>query len=196
MGWTLVQTQTAGDDSEIDFTINDDYDEIMFVVTNYKPATNEKGLEWQVITGDDSGYDRAIQSGNYRLAQNLGDNWFKYSIYDDSPNFWQHSSDAAWHRFGGPPAEGSATTGTGGDAAAMNNNGQMTIYRPQETAHWKHFNLLASGTYTRDGTEEFTWSFPMRQFGYIKELDALTGIRFRADTGNISVGTFSMYGLS
>ena len=195
MGWTLVQTQTASSSTQIDFTIDGTYDEIMFVVTNYKPATNEKGLEWQVITGDDSGYDRAIQSGNYRMAQDLADSWFKFSIYDDSPDYWQHSADAAWHSFG-LAAEGSTNTGTGGDAAAMNNNGAMIIYRPQETAHWKHFNLLASGTYANDASEAQTWIFPFRQFGYIKELDALTGIRFRADTGNISVGTFSMYGLS
>ncbi len=89
MGWTLVQTQTASNDTEIDFTIDGTYDEIMFVVTNYKPATDEKRLEWQVITSDDSGYDRAIQSGNYRFSQDLADTWFKFSIYDDSPDFWR-----------------------------------------------------------------------------------------------------------
>ena len=193
MGYTLVQTQTASNDTEIDFTIDGTYDEIMFVVTNYRPVTDEQELEWQVKTSSYASYNRGIQSANYQLSQRRDDGWAAMETYDSVP-WWQHSSDAETQAL--CIGEGSTSTGTGGNAAQMTGNGELIIYRPQETAHWKHFNLLASGTYANDASEAQTWIFPFRQFGYIKELDALTGIRFRADTGNISVGTFSMYGLS
>ena len=50
MGYTLVQTQTASNSTQIDFAIDGTYDEIMFVVTHYRPVTDEHELEWQVIT--------------------------------------------------------------------------------------------------------------------------------------------------
>ena len=78
MGWTLIgSTQNASNVAQIDFTIDGTYDEIMFVVTNYKPVTDEQELEWQVITANaaHSGYDRGIQSANYQLSQRRDDAW-------------------------------------------------------------------------------------------------------------------------
>ena len=193
MGYTLVQTQTASNDTEIDFTIDGTYDEIMFVVTNYKPVTDEQELEWQVITSSYGSYNRGIQSANYQLSQRRDDAWTAMETYDGKP-WWQHSSDAETPAFLG--GEGTTTTGTGGNAAQMGASGELTIYRPQETAHWKHWDAKQSNIYTGNGTLAQTNSYPIFTSGYIKEAQALTGIRFNTRSGNISVGTFSMYGLS
>jgi len=193
MGYTLVQTQTASSDSEIDFTIDGTYDEIMFVVTNYRPVTDEQELEWQVKTSSYASYNRGIQSANYQLSQRRDDGWTVMETYDSVP-WWQHSSDAETQAL--CIGEGSTSTGTGGNAAQMTGNGELIIYRPQETAHWKHFSFRSSNTYTGTGALNQTSSYNLFGGGYIKEAEALTGIRFNTRSGNISVGTFSMYGLS
>ena len=193
MGYTLVQTQTASNDTEIDFTIDGTYDEIMFVVTNYRPVTDAQELEWQVITSSYGSYNRGIQSANYQLSQRRDDGWTAMETYDGKP-WWQHSSDAETQAL--CVGEGSTSTGTGGNAAQMTGNGELIIYRPQETAHWKHWDAKQSNIYTGNGTLAQTHSYPIFTSGYIKEAQALTGIRFNTRSGNISVGTFSMYGLS
>jgi hypothetical protein len=194
MGWTLIGSpQTASGSTQIDFAIDGTYDEIMFVVTHYKPATDEQELEWQVITDNDSGYDRGIQSNNYNIYQRRDDAGSGMEFYGGSP-WWQDSSDALTQAFLG--GEGSGSSGTGGNGAQMAASGELIIYRPQETAHWKHFNGRQGNVYTGNGATSQTASYPIFTSGYIKEAEALTGIRFNTRSGNISVGTFSMYGLS
>ena len=196
MGWTLIgSTQNASNVAQIDFTIDGTYDEIMFVVTNYKPVTDEQELEWQVITANaaHSGYDRGIQSANYQLSQRRDDAWTVMETYNDQP-WWQDSSDALTQAFLG--GEGSSNSGTGGVATQMAASGELIIYRPQETAHWKHFSFRHSGSHTDNHLLAQTYTKNFAGGGYIKEAEALTGIRFNTRSGNISVGTFSMYGLS
>ena len=193
MGYTLVQTQTASNSTQIDFAIDGTSDEIMFVVTHYRPVTDEHELEWQVITDSYGSYNRGIQSNNYLMWVNRGTGGDQMAFYGGSP-WWQDSSDAETQAFLG--GEGTTTTGTGGNAAQMGASGELTIYRPQETAHWKHWDAKQSNIYTGNGTLAQTNSYPIFTSGYIKEAQALTGIRFNTRSGNISVGTFSMYGLS
>ena len=193
MGYTLVQTQPASSDSEIDFTIDGTYDEIMFVVTNYKPVTDEQELEWQVITSSYGSYNRGIQSANNELTQRRDDTGLIMGVFDSVP-WWQHSSDAETQ--GLSWGEGSTSANTGGNAAQMSGNGELIIYRPQETAHWKHFSFRSSNSFTGNYTLAQSYSYNLFGGGYIKEAEALTGIRFNTRSGNISVGTFSMYGLS
>ena len=194
MGWTLIgSTQNASNVAQIDITIDGTYDEIKFIVTNYKPVTDEQELEWQVITDSDSGYDRGIQSANYQLSQRRDDAWTVMETYNDQP-WWQHSSDAATQALCG--GEASTSANTGGNPAQMTGNGELIIYRPQETAHWKHFSFRHSGSHTDNHLLAQTYTKNFAGGGYIKEAEALTGIRFNTRSGNISVGTFSMYGLS
>ena len=196
MGWTLIgSTQNASNVAQIDFTIDGTYDEIMFVVTNYKPVTDEQELEWQVITANaaHSGYDRGIQSANYQLSQRRDDAWTVMETYNDQP-WWQHSSDAATQALCG--GEASTSANTGGNPAQMTGNGELIIYRPQETAHWKHFSFRSSNSFTNNALLAQSYSYNIFGGGYVKEAEALTGIRFNTRSGNISVGTFSMYGLS
>ena len=195
MGYTLVQTQTASNDTEIDFTIDGTYDEIMFVVTNYKPVSDQQELEWQVITSSYGSYNRGIQSANYQLSQRRDDAWTVMETYDGKP-WWQHSSDAETQAL--CIGEAGTGTGDGGNTAQMTGNGELIIYRPQETAHWKHFSFRSSNTYNSGAGAALNTvrSYNLFGGGYIKEAEALTGIRFNTRSGNISVGTFSMYGLS
>ena len=193
MGYTLVQTQTASNDTEIDFTIDGTYDEIMFVVTNYRSATDNQELEWQVITSSYGSYNRGIQSANYQLSQRRDDAWTAMETYDGKP-WWQHSSDAETQAL--CVGEAGTSTGTGGVGSQMSGNGELIIYRPQETAHWKHFSFRSSNSFTGNYTLAQSYSYNLFGGGYIKEAEALTGIRFNTRSGNISVGTFSMYGLS
>ena len=193
MGNTLVQTQTASNDTEIDFTIDGTYDEIMFVVTNYRPVTDAQELEWQVITSSYGSYNRGIQSANYQLSQRRDDAWTAMETYDGKP-WWQHSSDAETQAL--CIGEASTGSGTGGNATQMSGNGELIIYRPQETAHWKHFSFRSSNSMSGNYTLAQSYTYNLFGGGYIKEAHALTGIRFNTRSGNISVGTFSMYGLS
>jgi len=194
MGWTLIgSTQNASNSTQIDFTIDGTYDEIMFVVTNYRSATDNQELEWQVITENNSGYDRGIQSANNELTQRRNDTGNIMAVFDSVP-WWQHSSDAETQ--GLSWGEGSTSANTGGDAAQMTGNGELIIYRPQETAHWKHFSFRHAGSHTDNHLLAQTYTKNFAGGGYIKEAEALTGIRFNTRSGNISVGTFSMYGLS
>ena len=193
MGYTLVQTQTASNDTEIDFTIDGTYDEIMFVVTNYKPVTDEQELEWQVITSSYGSYNRGIQSANYQLSQRRDDAWTAMETYDGKP-WWQHSSDAETQAL--CIGEASTGSGTGGNATQMSGNGELIIYRPQETAHWKHFSFRSSNSMSGNYTLAQSYSYNLFGGGYIKEAQALTGIRINTRSGNISGGTLSMSGLS
>ena len=194
MGYTLVQTQTASNDTEIDFTIDGTYDEIMFSITNFKPGTDQHEIEWQVITSSYGSYNRGIQSAAYHISQNFNDSW---GLVEDanSPTAQQHSSDALTQAFM-QGAEGSTTTGAAGDATQFSSSGYLIFFRPQETGHWKHFQGNSASVYTGDGSLTQTYNYCFSFAGYVKELQALTGIRFKCLTGNISVGTFSMYGLA
>ena len=193
MGYTLVQTQTASNSTQIDFAIDGTYDEIMFVVTHYRPVTDEQELEWQVITDSYGSYNRGIQSANYQLSQRRDDAWTAMETYDGKP-WWQHSSDAETQAL--CIGEASTGSGTGGNATQMSGNGELIIYRPQETAHWKHFSFRSSNSMSGNYTLAQSYSYNLFCGGYIKEAQALTVIRFNTLSGNISVGTFSMYGLS
>ena len=197
MGWTLVSTTVAPSHTAfIEFTINTDYDEIMFVVTHYRPYTDEQELEWQVKTSSYGSYNRGIQSNNYNMWQNRGDGGTAMEFYAGSP-WWQDSGDAETQAFIGGEGNGEFHSGTGGNAAQMAGSGELTIYRPQDTTHWKHWDAKQSNAYTGNGTLAQTNNYPIFTSGYIKEAEALTGIRFKERGGNgIANGTSSMYGLA
>ena len=197
MGWTHIQTQTVTTNvSFIQFTIDGTYDEIKFVVTHYRPYTDQQELEWQVKTSSYGSYNRGIQSNNYLMWVNRGSGGDQMSFYAGSP-WWQDSSDAETQAFLLGEANGEFHSGTGGNAAQMASSGELTIYRPQDTTHWKHFDSKMSGVYTGNGTLAQTNNYPIFTQGYIKEAEALTGIRFNDRSGNgLANGTLSMYGLS
>ena len=63
MGYTLLDKDTVtSSTTQVDYTLNNDYDEILITATGFKSSTDERNLGFQFITSSSGSYDRPIQS--------------------------------------------------------------------------------------------------------------------------------------
>jgi hypothetical protein len=188
MGYTLIQTQTASGDSELDFTIDDTYDEILFTITGFKSNTDERSCIWQVITSNGT-YNRPSQSTAWRP-------WVYHSDYSHGSDYVSYYDKAI-----DDPDYIIGTVGGDTDRAFSAASGELRIYRPQDPDFYKYYQIDV----TAHDADNYDWQqlvHCIKIGGYIKDTAAITGIRFASGetsgtiSGTMAVGHFSMYGLS
>ena len=80
----------------------------------------------------------------------------------------------------------SVNVGNGNDESF---SGEMYLFNPSSTTFVKHF---MSDTSTYNGGDAI---YNVRAGGYGNTTSAITGVRFKMDSGNIDAGTIKLYGL-
>ena len=182
MGWTHIQSQTASNDTEIDFTnITTDYHEYLFLVTNYQPITDSKHLAFQVEVGTGTSVGQTMTSSQFTAGHATNDAW---NLLE---NHGGQSGDAGFQQLS---YSGEATS----NYTNMGVSGYLRFFDPSNGAHVKHFESVFSTHYKSGATE---YAIDYRVAGYVDTVTALTKVRFEPkDSGNLSVGKFTLYGLS
>ena len=199
MGYTLISRQKVDFNNtpitQLDFTINADYDEIFFTITGFKSTTDERSCGYQFITSGASGYDREIQS-------TVWGQWLYAYDYSHGTTSYEH----AWDSDVGEASSSStqfARVTMGGDTHKAHSaaSGELVIYKPADTSFYKYF-LSEAGNFNAHVSDFQQYQQAMRTAGYVKETAALTGIRFVScnyagdQDANIAYVDIGMYGLS
>ena len=174
---TLLSTNTADNDSELDITSNitSAYDEYMFVCTDIGPATDGATFHFQFNASGGSGFNETISSTAVRAYHQ------------------EDGSDAGvGYRTGEDQGNGTAfeiimegihdDDDTGG-------SGMLTIYDPSSTTFVKHFLSNSNTTLTAGTKHDF-------HAGYINTTSAIDEISFKTSSGTMDSGTIKMFGVS
>ena len=183
MGLTFLSSQTADDDSSIDFTsgIDGTYNEYLFTIVNFKPETDEQRLCFQVDTGTATTYGQNITSTTFSAGLSQSGSWADLA--------YEGSHDQAQ----GTALQRLSYAGESNTNADMTVSGQLTLYDPSSSTYVKHFTAITNVKYISGAT---TYSFAFYTAGYVNTTTALTRVRFASQSDNIFTGTFALYGVS
>jgi hypothetical protein len=176
----LIQTQSASSNSSIDFVngvssvvFDDTYDSYMVDYSNVKPATDDVELWLRFGTGGGPTY----QTTSYRYGvATTGDG-------GTGGNFG--STSASRIIISGS----TAATDAIGNATGENASGRVFIPNPEQT---DFHNVTFASTFMRAAGTLMT----MSGGGCWTQGTAITAIRFMMESGNITSGRFSLYGLT
>lgn len=170
-GTTLLQTQTASASATIDFTtnINSTFDEYLFVISGVVPATDNTDF-W------------------IRVSENGGSSYIATASY--AYNFVYSAGAAA------PSSTGSS----GSDSKAVvigglgNNTGEVfhTEVRLYTPASAKYKLMKWNGLMHGQTPSLVTFDGGCVYFGSV---NAINAIRFMMSSGNITAGSFALYGV-
>ncbi len=176
-GWVLLASATASNSATIDFDtagfIDSDYDQYMVRITDWLNATDGQKCQMRVsddlgITYETTGYDWVVDLG----SDNTG------TPADDDQALNGNSFDLS----------GDEGQDTGGDATF---NGEVHFANPAGSAKNKQFWWTCRGTTSGGNGRHFKGGGKYRQ-----NTNALDGIRFISQSGNITSGEFALYGLT
>jgi hypothetical protein len=197
MGYTLIDREEFDNvaTSYVDFTLNSDYDEILFVLSGFYPSANSRHLGFQFITSGASGYDRPIQatcSGHWLYAFDYSHGDMRYEHSYDSDISHASSVSTKWAMFG--------VSAHNSYKQHSNASGALTLYKPHDTSFYKYFVTDSQGFEAHISSFQ-QYLVPKHLAGYVKTTAALTGIRFVSSDyngnqdGTINYVSLSMYGL-
>ena len=173
----LISSQTASNSASISFTtgIDSTYKEYQFWFVNVKPATDATQLTFNLSTDSGSNYNVAKTTTNFKAYHNETDT-VQGLIYEDTMDLAQ----------GTGVQRISDGQGNASDESAC---GVLTLFNPSSTTYVKHF--ISSFTEYNAGD----YNVSMFVAGYGNTTSAVNAIRFTFVSGNISDGTFLMYGI-
>ncbi len=170
----LLSTAVASDDASIEFTLPTAYKQVVFGLYNIVPSTSP---------GDHLLFDCSV-SGSYGTTKTT--TFFRaYHTESDSLTALQYVTGL----------DQAQTTnnqqlmpdiGSGADESGA---GTLTLFNPASTTYVKHFYGRFSYYYSAD------YAMDVYPAGYFNVTDPLDGIKFSADSGNISSGTIKMWGI-
>tara|TARA_R100000008_G_scaffold56958_1_gene35166 strand:+ start:438 stop:1055 length:618 start_codon:yes stop_codon:yes gene_type:complete len=177
----LIKTVTASSDSTINFVhgtsdvvFDSTYPIYLIRCISVHPQTDDKNLQFRFTTD--------------------GTN-FNVTTYS-APLGADHSEDgtttASLSYKGGndPDDDGEqsigASTGADNDQAS---SGELYIFSPSSTTYVKHYLSRSSQARHSDAAQDFFTG------GYANTTSAITGLRFKFQSGNIDAGTFKLYGI-
>ncbi len=171
---TLIQSQSASSDTSIDFTtgITSTYDAFKLVISGLVPATNDTGM--MVRVSEDAG-----------STWKTGGSDYSYSVMADTVN--TAAASATEIRTYNP-----TSTTMIQNASGKNASFEMSIHNLASSSLQPIF--FGKGTW-EDSNTGYTrnWGFSGRYKG---STNAINGIRLIMTSGNITSGTFSLYGVN
>ena len=175
----LLSSQTADDDATISFTsgITSTYGEYIFRFYNINNDSGNQSMLVQFNASGGSGYDETLTTTFFRPKHNEAD--------DVTQLAYQTASDQAQ---GTAFQKISQASGGGADESTA---GEMHLFNPSSTTYVKHFTVQTqfySSSNSGASFEDFV-------AGYINTTAAITNVQFKFDSGNITVGTFKMWGV-
>ena len=196
MGYTLLDKDTVtSSTTQVDYTLNNDYDEILITATGFKSSTDERNLGFQFITSSSGSYDRPIQS-------TVWGQWLYAFDYSHGHTSYEHAWDSDIGEASSSSTQFARMT-MGGDTHKSHSaaSGNLVLYRPGNGSFYKYFVSDASN-YNAHVSDFQQYQQAMRVAGYVKDNAALTGIRFVScnyagdQDGTISYVELAVYGLA
>ena len=177
---TLIKTITASSDSTVSFihgssdvVFDSTYPIYMFKWINTHHATADRELVFQGTT-DGSNFNVTMTSTYFYAYQTEGDsNALSYDTARDQ------AQGTGFQRLTLPVR-------TDNDSGA---SGEMFIFEPSSTTFVKHFISRSAGM------GEDAYAQDVNVAGYLNTTSAITGIQFKAESGNLDSGTFKLYGI-
>ena len=177
MAMTLITTATADDDATVEFesSIDSTYKLYIFKWFDVNPASNGEWLGFQGNASSQSGYNETITSSTFLANQSEAD--------DDPALAYQASYDQAQ---GTAFQQLTVNVGGGADESAA---GTLWLFNPSNTTYVKHFYSAGHEYFYSD------YALGLYVAGYFNVTAAITNIQFKFSSGNITAGTFKMYGV-
>ena len=171
----LISEQTASSSANISFTsgIDSTYKEYIIKIINAHPQTDDKNLQFRFTT-DGSNFNVTTHSAPFGADHTeAGSSNLEYKAGNDPDSSGVQSIGAS--------------TGSDNDQAS---SGQLTLFDPSSTTFVKHYMSRSSQARHSDAAQDFFTA------GYCDTTSAITGIRFKFQSGNIDSGTFKLYGVT
>jgi hypothetical protein len=174
---TFISKQTASSSASISFTgIDSTYKEYMFVFNNIRPATGAPAFQFNLSTDGGSSYDVTKTTTFFNSRHNEADTETSLS-YDTGSDLAQSTS---YQRVCGQIKSDSDTC----------YSGIFFLYNPSSTTFVKHF--IANGSLVDDQNANVSDFMA----GYGNTTSAINAIDFKMSSGNIDVGTISLFGIA
>jgi hypothetical protein len=176
-GLNLISTQTASSSSTIDFTsgIDSTYKEYIFKFINIHPSVNDALFQFNLST-DGTNFNVTKTTTFFIAYHNEGDSAAALDYFatrdlaqstDDQRIMWEMQND--------------------NDDAGV---GTMHLFDPSSTTFVKHFIV------TNQYKSNPNYSNNLFVAGYGNTTSAITGVRFKLNSGNIDSGVIKLYGVS
>lgn len=174
-GWDLITTSTASSSATIDFTgLSSTYKNYCVVFYDVIPATNSTTFRVRVGTGGTPTYD----TGN-----NYG---WSYA--------YRQGTTTVGGSIGGNGAFTDNAVSLGNNTLSNNANrpisGRLWLYNPSQSTTYHYMDSVFN--YQNDSAALITG---VDEMGVYKSTTAITALRFFMASGNISSGTFQLYGI-
>jgi len=198
MAYVLIKSQTADDDAAVTFVhgtsdvvFDSTYKEYLFTYVDYRPSTDERQLHFQVDVSGATTYGQNATTATAYAGQAENAGWNSSGGFN--PDTSQgNNTDKIKLTYSGET-----------DHAGYSANGQLRFFDPSGGTHMKMWDNRAVLNYTNSGhTALGTYIIDYYSSGYIHQTSALTTVQFVAATsfgstsGNISTGTFTLYGIT
>ena len=174
--WNFISKQTASSSSTISFTsgIDSTYKEYLLTFNNLHPATNNIKFQYNFTT-DCSNWN-VSKTTTFFLAYHAEDDSATSLAYDTNSDL---GNGTGYQYFGND-------VGNDNDQGV---SGYMYLFSPSDTTFVKHFMTVTSVANQADlMVNVFT-------AGYCNTTSAITGVDFKATSGNIDSGHICLYGL-
>jgi len=175
--WTLLSTSTASSSSSISITsgLDSTYDVYCFRFYNLHPATNNIKFQYNFTT-DGTNFN-VSKTTTFFLAYHAEDNSATAHSYDANSDL---ANGTGYQYFGND-------VGNDNDQGV---SGYMYLFSPSSTTYVKHFSTETSVANQAD------LMVNVYTAGYCNTTSAITGVDFKATSGNIDSGVIKLYGIS
>ena len=172
----LILSQTATDDSELDFSsgIDSTYGEYIFRFYNINPATDAGNLSFQVNVAGETDYDETMTTTQF-YARHYESDAYTGIFYNDTND---KAQDTGFQII----ADGQ------GSAADEGTSGELHLFNPSSTTYVKHFYSTLNVYHVAPQLVNFFTA------GYVNVTGAIDDIRFKMASGNFD-GTIKMWGV-
>lgn len=173
--WEFISSATASASASIEFTgLSSTYFKYMIVYEGVAPATDNVYMILRTSTNNGSSYDSGASDYAFGLMQVYIGN--RVTFGDDTASYIPVASD-----------NGIASENLG-NASNENCCGYIEIFNPSASAYT---HIIATAVFTDEASE----GIHFQSGGYRKSAADVDAVQITMSSGNISTGTFKLYGL-
>ena len=175
----LIKTVTASSSATVSFihgtsdvVFDSTYPIYLIKFINVHPQTDDQNLQFRFTT-DGTNFNVTTYSAPFGADHTeAGSGSMEYKAGNDPDDNGEQSIGAS--------------TGADNDQAS---SGELYIFSPSSTTYVKHYLSRSSQARHSDAAQDFFTG------GYANTTSAITGLRFKFQSGNIDAGTFKLYGI-
>jgi len=183
-GLTLISSQTVSTAvASVSFTsgIDSTYDEYVIKFFGIAPSSNGVNFEMNFSTDGGSNYNVTKTTNQFEAYQNESGSSANLRYDANNRDLAQSTS---FQRITGEMPQNSGEE----DSSA---SGIIRLYDAASTTLVKQFNTDVN--YAADGTSLYAWR--LFTSGYLNTTSAIDAVKFKFNSGNIRVGTITLYGV-